>query len=149
MTVRRPAVQLAVWSTLTLASCVAPHAGVGPAGWRKAGATTWVQGSDGAEQRYVSRSAAFSGSLKDLASQETINVLLRNPGVHFVGSLPLAQCPAQAGLATFGSSTHIIEAAFSVQNGQAVTILYLRPARAKASDAVRSAMGATLCAQAV
>jgi hypothetical protein len=129
---------------VALASCSAAGHG-GPAGWTKVNATTWVQGSGPAQQRYVTSSAAFGGSLKDLASQETINVILRYPGAHFVSSIPLADCPAQAGLATFRSPKQIVEAAFSVQNGQAVTILYSRPAGTEPSKDVAPAMSAALC----
>ncbi|HTX55841.1 MAG TPA: hypothetical protein VMD47_01935 [Candidatus Acidoferrales bacterium] len=130
---------------VVLTSCSGKGGNGGPAGWSKVDATTWVQGSGAAQERYVSTSTAFSGSLKDLASQETINVILRYPGAHFVSSVPLAACPGEAGLATFRSRKATIESAFSVQNDRALTILYERPAGAKPSDAVTSALGAALC----
>jgi hypothetical protein len=135
---------LAAGCCVVLPNCSATTHG-GPLGWAKLDANTWVQGSGNAQQRYVSSRAAFSGSLKDLASQETISVILRYPGARFVSSIPLAQCPAQAGLATFRSTSRTIELAFSAQNGQALTILYERPSAAKASDAAAAAMGAALC----
>jgi len=143
--VSRIALALALGSAIALVSCAPSHAAGGPVGWRKTGATTWAHGTGAAEQRYIRTTAPFNGSLKDLASQETINVILRYPGAHFVSSVPLAKCPAQAGLATFRSHTVLIKVGFSVQGGQALTALYEGPANAAASDAV-AAMNATLCA---
>ncbi|HTU70908.1 MAG TPA: hypothetical protein VMF11_11380 [Candidatus Baltobacteraceae bacterium] len=121
------------------------HASGGPQGWTKANGTTWVNGSGAEQERYTMTSAAFNGSLKDLASQQTIDIVLKNAGTRFVQSVPFPNCPGQAGLATFRSPKAIVEDGFALEGERAVTILYVRPSGAAESPEVLAAMNAALC----
>lgn len=131
---------------VALFGCSHSGAGAGPAGWTKVSAGTWVHGAGSAQQRYTIASTTFNGSLQDLASQQTINVVLHERGARFVRSDPFPNCPGQAGVATFRSPKAIIEDGFALQSSEAITILYQRPAAvANPAPEVPAAMNATLC----
>jgi hypothetical protein len=106
----------------------------------------WATGADATAQTYVYTEQSFGGALPDLASQVTINVLLRHHGAKLRGSVPFAACPAAAGVATFALPNRtLLQEAFAVHNAQAVRITYVRPLGAPVDPAVTDAMQKALC----
>jgi hypothetical protein len=83
--------------------------------------------------------------MKLLVSQATMNVVLKHPGARFLSSVPIADCPAMAGIATYRLPNAILEEAFSVQDGNAITIDYTRPLDKPADPSVLTAMAHELC----
>ncbi len=118
-----------------------------PAGWTDAGNQTWT--SNG--QTFQVRTQPFSGTLKDLAGQQTINVVLQNPGVHLVNVLPFPDCPGLGGLATFtgGKPPRTLEQAFVIRESQATLVSYTRPHGAPADQAAIGSMRSIVCHQTV
>jgi hypothetical protein len=130
-----------------LAACSSPSPV--PAGWQPIPGTRsgWMTGTGGNVQIYLYAKRSFGGTLQDLASQETINVLLRYRGARFLRSEPFSPCPGAAGVATFKlEGARILERGFSVQNGQALEVTYLRPASTPPDAAATAAMKGALCA---
>jgi hypothetical protein len=128
------------------AGCAAPSNA--PKGWQPiAGRTNaWTTGSGSAAQEYRYDDAAFGGSLSDLASQTTIDVLTRYPGARFQRSIPFAPCPGTAGVQTFALRNGVmLQEAFSVHKGRAIRIRYLRPAETPVDSSTIEAMQRTLC----
>lgn len=120
-----------------------------PAGWQPIAGTQggWTTGTGANTQIYLYATRSFGGTLQDLASQEAVNVLLRNRGAKFQGSDPFAPCPGAAAVATFKlPGSRVLERGFSVQNGQTVEVTYVRPAGAPADAAATEAMKGALCA---
>ncbi len=142
-----PLLGLALLALGPLAACSA--ASPQPAGWEPIpGAKSgWTTGTGASTQIYLYAKRSFGGTLQDLASQETINVLLRYHGARLLRSEPFGPCPGAAGVATFTlEGARILERGFSVQNGQAVEVSYLRPAAAPPDAAAAAAMKGALCA---
>lgn len=129
-----------------LAACSASSSG--PKGWQPVpGASgAWTTGSGPTSQTYNVEKQSFGGALPDLASQVTIDVLMRNHGARLRGSVPFAPCPGAAGLATFQLAHTLLQEGFAVRNGQSIRVTYLRPVRAPADPAVSPAMQNVLCA---
>jgi hypothetical protein len=89
---------------------------------------------------------AFSGMLPDLASQVTIDALLRHRGARLRSSIPLNPCPGAAGLATFTlAGGRTLQEGFAVHDGRALRATYTRPSTAPADPAVAAAMQNLLC----
>ena len=106
----------------------------------------WTSGSgaDAQQYRYVRRQ--FGGTLQDLASSITIDVLLHHSGARLQGSVPFAPCPGTAGVATFtlpGGKT--LDEGFAARDNQSVQTTYIRPSAATADPAVTAAMQNSLC----
>jgi hypothetical protein len=120
----------------------------GPRGWQPVpgASAAWTTGSGMETQRYFYSKTGFSGGLQDLASQVTIDNLMRHHGARFLGSAPLAACPGAAGVATFVLPEQAkLEEGFAVHDGQAVRVRYLRPASAQADPSATQAMQSALC----
>ncbi|HEV2260898.1 MAG TPA: hypothetical protein VGR69_01245 [Candidatus Rubrimentiphilum sp.] len=130
--------------TLVLTGCGNRTGPTFPQGWKQSGNGTWVNPASPMQWLTIS-SQPFSGTLKDLASQTTINVVLRNRSAHFTGANTFSPCPGEAGLQTFRQDGKILQAAFSVWNGQAVTVVYSRPASAADDKAALAAMAGNVC----
>jgi hypothetical protein len=144
---RLPTLGLALLALAALAACNSPSPQ--PAGWQpiRGAQGGWTTGTGSNTQIYLYARRSFGGTLQDLASQETINVLLRYRGARFLRSDPFGSCPGAAGLATFKlQGARILERGFSVQNGHAVEVTYLRPASAPPDAAATAAMKGALCA---
>jgi hypothetical protein len=142
-----PIIGLALLAFGPLAACSRPSPQ--PAGWQPIpGAKSgWTTGTAANTQIYQYAKRSFGGTLQDLASQETINVLLRYRGARFLRSDPFGPCPGAAAVATFKlEGARILERGFSVQNGQAIEVTYLRPASAPPDAAATEAMKGALCA---
>lgn len=129
-------------------SSQAPH----PAGWTpiasSPGDQVWGNGAvaPGEAQRYESRSEPFAGQRQDLASREAIRAAMRYPHAHFQSSVPFPGCEGLAGLMTFQlQGGGILEEAFAVRDGNAVTVSYVYPKGATPSADVPGAMRATVC----
>jgi hypothetical protein len=89
---------------------------------------------------------AFSGTLQDLASQEAVNVVLREHGAKFLKSNVFTPCPGMAAIAYFTlGPSQLLEEGFAVQGDQAVLARYTRPVGAAPDPAVSTAMERALC----
>ena len=138
---------------ITLAACAALFSGCGGPG-DSSGPRGWVHDSDGLwtnrrsqHDRFTAVSAPFDGTLKDLASQITTDVVLRNRG-QYIRGVPFARCPGEAGLQTFTlgkARTLFLQVAFSVQNGRRVQASYQRGADEPDDPAAIDAMAANVC----
>jgi hypothetical protein len=105
----------------------------------------WTNASG--SQRYRYETATFGGTLSDLASQVTIDALMRNRGAKLQGSnKPFPACPGAAGVATFRlGGGRLLAEGFAVRDNQAVRTYYLRPNGTRADPAVLDAMQSVLC----
>jgi hypothetical protein len=120
-----------------------------PKGWQPVpGASgAWSTGEGAVAQQYFYAAQSFGGTLQDLASRITIDVLMRRHGAKLRGSIPFAPCPGAAGLATFVlPERKTLEEGFAVRNGQAVRASYLRPSGTPVDPSVTDAMQRVLCA---
>jgi hypothetical protein len=105
----------------------------------------WTSGGTNAQAYFYYR-ASFGGTLQDLASAVTINVLLHHRGARFKGSVPFTPCPGAAGVATFVlPSGETLEEGFTVRNGQEVRTTYIRPPGAPSDPNVADVMQSALC----
>lgn len=131
---------------LALAACSSGGTPSGPRGWKTSGNSGWVNPADTRETFLVS-SASFDGTLKDLASQTTTDIILRRQ-VKYRGGVPFSRCPGEAGLQTFESAkppATVVEAAFSVQNNKRILAEYIRPASERDDPAAIDALAANVC----
>jgi len=132
-----------------LSSCAGSGSGSGPRGWTQTnGAGSWVN-PKAPKQTFSVLSAPFDGTLKDLASQITTNIILTNQAMRakFVDGLPFTRCPGEAIFQTYSMAAvkSIIEVAFAVQDGKKVVAEYRRPATDKDDPAAVDAMAANVC----
>lgn len=133
-------------AAIALAACSSSSAA--PAGWQAAGSDphAWQRGSGSSQETYAYTDRAFSGGLPDLASQVAIDVVLQHRGANLRSSVPLAPCPAAAGLATFSlPGNRTLEEGFAVHDGRAMRATYVRPRDATADPAIATAMQNLLC----
>ncbi|HLX25713.1 MAG TPA: hypothetical protein VKR05_01870 [Candidatus Cybelea sp.] len=133
---------------IVAAGCGHGGAAAGPAGWQPmpGASAAWTTGSGANSQEYHYVRKQFGGTLQDLASAVTIDVLLRNRGAKLQGSVPFAPCPGTAAVATFtipGGKT--LEEGFAARDNQSVQTTYVRPSGAPADPAVAAAMQSSLC----
>lgn len=106
----------------------------------------WTSGSGATAQEYRYVQREFGGTLQDLASSVTIDVLLHHRGAKLQASVPVTACPGTAGVATFalpGGKT--LEEGFAARDNRAVQTTYLRPTGTPADPAVTAAMQSSLC----
>jgi hypothetical protein len=133
-----------------LAGCSSSGFGSGPRGW-KAGnvAGLWVN-PRASKETWIAVSGPFSGTLSDLASQETTDVILANKalGARFLSGVPFTRCPGEAGLQLFSlrSAKMVAEVAFAVQGSRQVTVTYQKPTGDPDDPAAIDAMAANVCA---
>lgn len=133
-------------ATLLLSACTSPSPA--PKDWHPIAGETdaWMTGSGTRLQEYRLTTAPFSGSLQDLASQVTIDVLTRHRGARWEGSTPFQSCPGAAGIARFRlPGERRLDEAFSVRRSHAVRIAYAHPAGMAGDPAALEAMKASLC----
>jgi hypothetical protein len=119
-----------------------------PKGWQPVpGASgAWSTGSGPATQEYFYLKEKYAGVLSDLASQVTIDVLMRRHGARLRGSVPFAPCPGAAGVATFQLPDRTtLQEGFTVRDGQAIRVSYVRPAGTQVNPEVTQAMQDVLC----
>ena len=119
-----------------------------PAGWQPVPGTpnAWTTGLGSAAQRYSYEKKAFPGTLQDLASQQAINVVLRNRGAKLERSDVFAPCPGMAAIAYFQlGKDRKLDQGFAVQGDNAVIVTYIRPAAAPTDPNVSRAMERALC----
>jgi hypothetical protein len=118
-----------------------------PKNWRPVAGerNAWTNASGSQQYRY--ETATFGGTLSDLASQVTIDALMKNHGAKLQGSnKPFPACPGAAGVASFRlSSGELLAEGFAVRDNQAVRTYYLRPVGADADPDVLDAMHSVLC----
>ena len=133
-------------AAVALAACSSPS--TAPAGWQATGDAqhAWQRGSAASLQTYTYAIGSFSGVLSDLASQVTVDVVLRHRGSRLRSSDPLGPCPGAAGLATFSlPEGRTLQEGFAVHDGQARRATYVRPSGVPADPAVATAMQNLLC----
>ena len=131
---------------VALPACSANGSPSGPRGWKTAADGSWVNPAD-ARQSFRVVAGAFDGTLKDLASQTTTDVILQRQ-VKYRSGVPFSRCPGEAGLQTFASAKPdgiVVQAAFSVQNGKRTVAEYARPASQKDDPAAIDALAANIC----
>jgi hypothetical protein len=118
-----------------------------PKDWRPVAGqrNAWTNASGSQQYRYDT--ASFGGTLSDLASQVTIDALMKNRGAKLQGSnKPFPACPGAAGVATFRlGGRKLLAEGFAVHDNQAVRTYYLRPVGAEADPGVLDAMQSVLC----
>jgi hypothetical protein len=130
-----------------LVACGHGGAAAAPKGWQPipGASAAWTSGGANAQQYFYHRTN-FGGTLQDLASAVTINVLIHHRGARFRNSLPFAPCPGAAGLATFilpdGST---LEEGFAVSGSDSIRTTYIRPRAAPSDPNVIEAMQSALC----
>lgn len=139
-------IALAAAAAVALYACAAGGSAA-PKDWRPVAGhrNAWTNASGSQQYRYDT--APFSGTLSDLASQVTIDALMKNRGAKLQGSnKPLPACPGAAGVATFRlSGGELLTEGFGVRDNQAVRTYYLRAAEAGADPDVLQAMQNVLC----
>jgi hypothetical protein len=101
----------------------------------------------------VSKSANYSGTLADMASQVSEDVLLKHRGSKLLKAEPYAPCPGEAGLQTFSVPVDgrrmLLQVAFTQWTGTAVTASYQRPAGAAPDPAAEQALQRAVCSSAL
>ena len=135
---------VAVPLALAALTACATQAVSGPKGWQpKPGASAqWTNGA----QAYSLEQHPYQGSLQDYASTIAINTALHNRGAKWQGSDIFQPCPGRAAIATFAlPSGDTMLVAFAVQNGQSITVTYVRPKGSASDPAVADAMNQALC----
>ncbi|MGZ3498503.1 MAG: hypothetical protein ACXWNK_15775 [Vulcanimicrobiaceae bacterium] len=118
-----------------------------PSGW------SVVTGKSGpvythANQTFLLKKSAFDGTINDYASQLTTSVVLQNHTAKFLRSLPLPDCPDEAGLQIFdvdGKKPSIMEAAFTINGDTAITVIYIRPRDAPEDPGAHAAIKQDVC----
>jgi hypothetical protein len=130
-----------------LVACGHGGAAAAPKGWQPVtgASAAWTSGGTNAQQYFYHRTN-FGGTLQDLASTVTINVLIHHRGARFRNSVPFAPCPGAAGVATFilpNGST--LEEGFAVSGGDSIRTTYIRPPGAPSDPSVAEAMQSALC----
>ncbi len=144
MTIR---IALALGALCAAAAC-ASTGSLAPANWQPVGGTAnaWTKGTGAAQQAYRYERKPFGGTLSDLASRATIDALTAHRGARLQRSTPLTACPGAAGVATFAlPGRQLLEEAFSVRDGHAVIVRYIRPAGTPADAAAVAVMTNALC----
>jgi hypothetical protein len=143
----RTRIALTIAPIAFLAACSHGGAPAPPKGWQPipGASAAWTSGGADAQEYSFAR-MGFGGSLQDLASAVTIEVLLHHRGTKFKGSVPFAPCPGAAGVATFTlPNGATLEEGFTVRNGQSVRTTYIRPLGAPSDTNVTEAMQSALC----
>lgn len=134
-------------ATVILAGCGHGGAAAGPRGWQPmpGASAAWSSGGAKAEQYFYHRTH-FGGTLQDLASAVTINVLIQNRDAKFKNSVPFAPCPGAAGIATFLlRNGGTLEEGFAVSDGDSIRTTYIRPSGVPSDPSVTEAMQNALC----
>jgi hypothetical protein len=130
-----------------LVACGHGGAPAAPKGWQPMPGTSNAWTSGGPEpQQYSYHRVHFGGTLTDLASAVTINVLIHYRGAKFRNSVPFTPCQGAAGVATFilpGGST--LEEGFAVSGTDSIRTTYLRPPGTPGDPNVTEAMQSALC----
>ncbi|MGA8575629.1 MAG: hypothetical protein WB609_08115 [Candidatus Cybelea sp.] len=108
--------------------------------------SAWSSGTGTTAQEYSFTRRPFDGTLQDLASTVTIDVLLHHRGARLGGSNPFKPCPGAAGIATFSvPGERRLDEGFAVRDGVAIRTSYVRPAGVAEDPNVIDAMRNALC----
>lgn len=146
----RIAIALAAIPLVLLAACGGGESSAAPKDWKPmpGASDAWSNGNGGSAQEYHYARKAFAGTLSDLASEVTIDALLRHRGARSSGNLPFAACPGLAGVANFMlPDGEILQEGFTVRNGVSVRISYSRPAGSQVDSNAAAAMQRALCSR--
>jgi hypothetical protein len=151
-----------VGGTLALAALAACSGGgpAHPAGWSPVpgAAATWSTMSPAGAESYSYLSRASSDALQDLASEQAVDTVQKYRGSRLLRSIPFPACPGgggraapslhrgEAGLAEYSlPGGRLLELAFAVINGKAVTPEYLRPGSVAEAPAAATALRQAVC----
>jgi hypothetical protein len=130
-----------------LAACSHGGTASAPRGWQPipGASDAWTSGGTKAQQ-YTYHRVNFGGTLQDLASVVTINVLIHYRGARFRSSVPFAPCRGVAGVATFTlPDGAMLEEGFAVSGSTSIRTTYVRPPGAPSDPNVIEAMQNALC----
>jgi hypothetical protein len=141
-----------VRSIIMLAACAALFSGcagssgaTGPRGWTQEHEGLW-DNPHAPHDYFTAASSPYDGTLKDLASQTTTDMVLTNKA-KLVSAAPLPQCPALAGLQVFTLRGGFrAKVAFAVRDGKRIQAQYIRPAPEPDDPAAIDALAANVCA---
>jgi len=118
-----------------------------PDGWTKTtqnGVETWTK-PNAANQTFVSSSKPFDGTTKDLASQITLDMVLKRHG-KLLSTVAFSACPGEAGLQTYRiPPATLVLVAYAAYGDKALTAIYARPESAPEDPAARDAMQKSVC----
>jgi hypothetical protein len=118
-----------------------------PDGWTKTtqtGVETWTK-PNAANQTFVYSSKPFDGTTKDLASQITLDIVLKRHG-KLLRTVAFAPCPGEAGLQTYRiPPATLLLIAYAAYGDKALTATYTRPASAPEDPAALAAMQKSVC----
>jgi hypothetical protein len=139
-----------VGGTLALAALAACSGGgpAHPAGWSPVpgAAATWSTMSPAGAESYSYLSRASSDALQDLASEQAVDTVQKYRGSRLLRSIPFPACPGEAGHAEYSlPGGRLLELAFAVINGKAVTPEYLRPGSVAEAPAAATALRQAVC----
>jgi hypothetical protein len=119
-----------------------PH----PRGWPQVSHDVWSTVSGAGPERYQYAAKPTTGSLSDLASSEAIATVQQFQGSRLISSAPFPACPGEAGLARFAlRGPDVLEVAFTVYRGSAITVSYRRPKSVADAPAALTAMRQAVC----
>ena len=118
-----------------------------PSGWTKSmqnGVETWTN-PNAPSETFIATSKPFDGTTKDLASQITLDTVLKRHGklLHTVAFPP---CPGEAGLQTYRlRPSTLLTVAYAAYGDKALTATYSRPEKAGEDAAAMDAIRRTVC----
>jgi hypothetical protein len=139
---------LTVLAIALLIACGGGGSPAAPKGWQPVpgASAAWATGTGANAQEYRYTRKRYDGTLQDLASAVTIDVLLHERGAKLQRSVPFAPCPGAAGLATFTLPSGMTrQEGFTVSNGQSIRTSYIRRTGAPVDPSVTEAMQSALC----
>lgn len=118
-----------------------------PAGWTKSmqnGVETWSKPNSPA-QVFTATSKPFDGTTKDLASQITLDTVLKRHG-KLLRTVAFPPCPGEAGVQTYSiPPSTLLTIAYAAYGDKALTASYSRPKNAPEDPAATDAMRSTVC----
>jgi len=144
---RRSVITLVACGAL-FSGCSGSNAAGGPRGWNQTAEHVWSN-PHAKSDTFTIESRPYNGTLADLASLTTMNVVLRGPAKDrpkLVNAVPFTRCPAVAGLQTYKLSDRLEEVAFAVEGSQRIQASYIRLAKEPDDPAAIDAMAANVCA---
>jgi hypothetical protein len=125
--------------------CGSSGGGTGPRGWNHAAGGLWTDPRSKQDEFRVT-SEPYDGTLKDLASLTTTNLVLRTHA-KLDSAAAFSPCPALAGLQGFTlPDGTLAKVAFAVRNGRRIQAEYVRSAEEPVDPAAIDALAANVCA---
>jgi len=123
-----------------------PTGAAQPQGWTKSttAASTWAKpGSPG--ETFSSTTKPFDGTTKDLASQITLDAVLKHHA-KLERTVAFPPCPGEAGLQTYRvPPSTLMLVAYAVYGDKEITATYSRPQNAAEDPAAMDALRKSVC----